>query len=122
KSEKVDFIKWELNFYDNGHFDLALHYGLSKPNTLDFEHGGAKKTIKGTYQVKKGTADSRFTEVYELAVGSASDKFYIARITENIFHILNQNGGLFNGNGGWSYSLFNKNKNKSEKIFIKSPA
>lgn len=122
KGENVDFIKWELNFYENGHFDLELHYGLSKPNTLDFEHGGTKRTMKGRYRIKKGNDDSRFTEVYELTAETSPNSFSIAKITENVFHIMNQNGGLLNGNGGWSYSLFNKNQSKSENLFIRSPA
>lgn len=120
--DSIDFIKWELNFYDNGHFDLALHYGLSRPNTLDFEEGGVKKTIIGIYRIEKGKADSRFAEIYKLTDESSSNSFSIVRINENIFHIMNQDGGLLNGNGGWSYSLFGKGQVKSEKILIRSPA
>lgn len=119
--ENVDFIRWKLNFYDNGEFDLELRYGLSKPNTLDFEDGGIKKTIKGTYHVENGNANSRFAEVYELISKLPSISFSIAGINENVFHIMNREGKLMNGNGGWSYSLFSKNRSTSKRLLIKSP-
>jgi hypothetical protein len=119
--QNVDFMQWKLNFFENGHFELELRYGISKPNTLGFENGGTKKMIKGTYHIEKGNTNSRFSEVYKLEIDSTSNSFSIAKITDNVFHIINQNGGLFNGNGGWSYSLFTKIQVKSEKIYIKSP-
>lgn len=105
RTAKVDFIKWQINFIDKSNYELNLHYGESQPNTMGFIAGGEKKTFKGQYQVLQNVG--RFKEVATLVI-SQNQQLKLVKVSENVYHILNEKNGLMYGNGGWSYSLFRK--------------
>lgn len=100
-NKSVDFIKWELSLIDEGNagpkkFLLAVHYGVSQPNTLGFINGGEKLNVTGNYTQQAGN-------VYRLSNGVS-----FMQINNNIFQLLYTDGNLMNGDGGWSYTLNRK--------------
>lgn len=95
----VDFIRWTLQLHSKNSFELKIAYGESQPNTLGFKER-QEKVIKGTHS---NSQDARF-QIYRLT-GSGGEKLSLAKISENLFHILTINDELMIGNGGWSYSL-----------------
>lgn len=117
---KIDFIRWNLKLDNNNNFVLNITYGESQPNTLDFKDTGRKQIINGTYQIKK-QENHYFKEVYQLKSNALSENIVLAKINENLFHILTSDSQLMIGNGGWSYSLNRQNSVDAGEILISSP-
>ena len=114
---KVDFIRWNLKLAEKNAFVLDINYGESQPNTLGFKGNGEKKTFKGTFSVSES---SNFKEVYHLKSTDFSTEILIAKLNENIFHLLTFQKQMIIGNGGWSYSLSRKEPIHNNEISISS--
>lgn len=99
-NKTIDFMKWNLNLIDEDNgakkFLLALHYGVSQPNTLGFINGGEKLNVTGSYTLQPGN-------IYRLSNGIS-----FTQINDNIFQLLYTDGNLMKGDGGWSYTLNRK--------------
>ncbi|HEX6334165.1 MAG TPA: hypothetical protein VFZ78_08050 [Flavisolibacter sp.] len=104
-NDSIDFIKWTLHLEDApmGNFRLELHYGLAKPNTSGFYSGGKKHVIVGTYTMNPVRATESLS-VFQFTSGQA-DTFSMMRYGERLMHLLEADGSLATGNGGWSYTL-----------------
>lgn len=98
----IDFIKWDLQLNSDKSFALNLQYGESQPNTLGFKNDGKRKSFKGTFSVSQ---NNHFKEVYQLKAAGQLENILIAKLNNNIFHLLSSQQQLMIGNGGWSYSL-----------------
>jgi hypothetical protein len=96
---KIDFMRWKLVLTTSGKFSLKLEYGESKPNTLGFKEG-TERYYEGLYTVVKNKQ-----EVYHLKGKGIRGELMLARVNENLFHILSSDQQLMVGNGGWSYTL-----------------
>lgn len=96
---KVDFMRWNLVLNSSGTFSLRLSYGESKPNTLGFKDT-SERYYEGRYNISKSS-----WEIYHLKAEGINGELMLARINENIFHILTTEQQLMVGNGGWSYAL-----------------
>lgn len=93
----IDFMRWDLSMAPNDHtFTLTLNYGTSVPNTQDLKDGGAFKKINGKYSSNEAIIHFNATD---------KTSFYLQRISENVYHLLDTKQELITGNGGWSYSL-----------------
>jgi hypothetical protein len=93
-TDSVDFIRWKLKITDSKEFDLTCSYGIAKPNTNGFIN--EKKVVKkGTVKLNDG--------ILSLNVNGKSLSMQILNI--NIVHLLNTDGTMMVGNGGWSYTL-----------------
>lgn len=117
--QKVDFINWDLELTNKNTFVLNIVFGESQPNTLGFIGGGEKRTYKGTFSVSES---SNFEEVYHLKSAGLSTEIRIAKLNENIFHLLTSQNQMITGNGGWSYSLNRKEPVDNDEISIPSAA
>ena len=113
---KVDFIKWNLELSDDNSFILNIHFGESKPNTMGFKDNGENRVLKGTFSVSQ----SGSFKVYHLKSTNSSAKILLAKLNENLFHLLTPQSQLMIGNGGWSYSLNRKEPVNSNGISIPS--
>jgi hypothetical protein len=96
---KVDFMRWNLILNSSGTFSLKLSYGEAKPNTLGFKDT-SERYYEGRYSVSKNV-----WEIYHLKARGINGELMLARINENLFHILTSDQQLMVGNGGWSYIL-----------------
>jgi hypothetical protein len=100
---KTEFIRWELKLQPANTFTLHIKFGESKPNTLGFKAGGHSKDYQGTYTTYKNNNN----EYYHLEANPL--KISMIRLNDNLFHLLTPQNQLMVGNGGWSYTLNNKN-------------
>lgn len=107
---KVDFIKWDLKLEKSNIFVLKIFYGESEPNTLGFVNGGQSRVIKGTYSINNNVK----SEIYHFNTGKMV--ISMLKLNESLFHVLNGKNELKVGNGGWSFTLNNKNALKSISI------
>lgn len=109
---KIDFIKWNLALSPSNTgqetFVLGMVVGESQPNTLGFIGGGKPLTIKGTYRVSKEMGGHRGAETVRLTSESLPSGISLAKLNDNLFHLLTPERKLMIGNGGWSYSLNRK--------------
>jgi hypothetical protein len=103
---KIDFIRWDLKFDKSNTFILNIKFGENQPNTLGFIAGGQSKNFQGTYTISKNTNN----EYYHLKAEQL--KITLVRLNDNLFHLLTTENNLMVGNGGWSYTLNNKNPTK----------
>jgi hypothetical protein len=104
-ADSVDFIRWKLKITDFKEFNLTCSYGISKPNTNGFMNE-KKLTLKGT--VKQND------EILSLNTNGKSLSIQI--LNNNIMHLLNADGTMMVGNGGWSYTLNSLNQAPSTEI------
>lgn len=105
---KIDFIRWNLKFENSNTFILNIKFGENKPNTLEFIEGGQSKDFSGTYTISKNLNN----DIYHLEATHL--KIAMVKLNDNIFHFLTTKNQLMVGNGGWSYTLNNKNPTKTK--------
>ena len=92
--DSIDFIRWKIKIIDDKEFSLSCTYGISKANTNGFIDE-KKVDSKGTINLKNDILTlSRQGKVLSLVI-----------LNDNLFHILNNQGTMMVGNGGWSYTL-----------------
>lgn len=96
---RIDFMRWKLELHGSGAFSLELAFGESRPNTLGFMDT-VWRSYEGNYEVEKGDK-----LIYHLKGNGIKNELMLAKINENIFHILTNLRELMVGNGGWSYTL-----------------
>lgn len=116
----VDFIKWRVELSEHGKFSMNIHYGESKPNTLGFINDGAKQIIHGTYIIDKESIQNGFREVYQFKSDALTENMKLVKVTENLFHFLDDQNHLMVGNGGWSYMLSRQDPVDHSNLFITS--
>lgn len=109
---KCDFIRWHLVLEKT--FSLQIEFGEARPNTRGFvpiaERRGPYdgELIQLTGAV--GVARTNGRETLRLTSSdNGKAQFSIARLNDNIFHVLSSDGNLMIGNGGWSYTLNREN-------------
>lgn len=106
--DSVDFIRWKLVVGDNS-YKLEYNYGISKPNTPGF-YTDHIRTIDGELSASNKN----------LALKSKGKTLTLARINRNILHLMNRNGKLISGNGGYSYALNNVHPDLSDQFNLNS--
>src|SRR5829696_5189503 len=94
QADSIDFIRWHLKMVDQIEFVLACSYGISKPNTNGFIDE-KKLALKGTVYFKDET----------LLLTHSGKSLLLQILNHNILHLLNKDGTMMVGNGGWSYTL-----------------
>lgn len=96
---EIDFIRWDLKLHRDNTYELRVKYGKGKPNTLDFEGGGKEGFFTGKYD----NSSTNPGTVYHLRDLPA--RLSLLQVNSNLLHILDPEGYLMAGNGGWSYTL-----------------
>lgn len=106
--DSVDFIRWKLETRDNN-YRLECNYGISKPNTPGF-YTDHIITFNGDL-----TAGNK-----NIVLKNKGKTLTLARINRNILHLMNRNGKLLSGNGGYSYALNNVHPELSDQFNLSS--
>lgn len=104
----VDFIRWNMTLSATNTFALDIVFGESQPNTLGFKNQGYKRSIKGTYVISQNVNKGVNQSVYRLKSDGLPVEMALAKINDNLLHLLAPQNQLMVGNGGWSYSLNRK--------------
>ena len=94
QGDSIDFIRWKLKIVNLKEFDLSCSYGISKPNTNGFIDE-KKVQIKGIVNFSDRT----------LTLNHHDKSLSMQVLNNNIVHLLNKDGSMMVGNGGWSYTL-----------------
>lgn len=94
QADSIDFIRWRLKIADFKEFDLSCSYGIGKPNTNGFINE-KKVALKGTVNFRD--------EI--LSLNNNGNSLSLQVLNHNIMHLLNEDGTMMVGNGGWSYTL-----------------
>lgn len=108
QSDSIDFIRWHLKIIDRKEFNLSCSYGLSKPNTNGFLD---EKKVE-----LKGAADFK-GEI--LSLKHAGKMLSMQVLNDNILHLLNNDGSMMAGNGGWSYTLNAITQAPASEVYLK---
>ena len=104
-------ISWQLMLQaDNpsaqgGTYTLVTVHGISETNGAGFFQGGTKLQTTGQWKMTTGTQADRERPVYQLSSTDARHRLLLARIDENLLHVLGEDRRLMVGNDGWSYTL-----------------
>lgn len=108
RSDSIDFIRWYVTITDHKEFNISCSYGISKPNTNGF--------IDEKKLVLKG-AVSFIDRV--LTMSRSDKKLSILVLNDNILHLLNKDGSMMVGNGGWSYTLNAMTRMPASEVHLK---
>jgi hypothetical protein len=108
RSDSIDFIRWYVTITDHKEFNLSCSYGIGKPNTNGFIDE-KKITLKGAVDFK----DRVFT------LNCSDKKLSMLVLNDNILHLLNEDGSLMVGNGGWSYTLNAMTRVPASEVYLK---
>lgn len=104
-----EMIQWELALYRDPrnqnptNYKLQFTYGRSKPSTTDFING-IRGLKEGPWAVVKEPAKT----VYRLNPVASEPSISFVRLDEKVLHLLDADGKLMIGHGGWSYTLNRK--------------
>lgn len=104
-SDSVDFIRWKCILLKDS-YQLQCNYGIGKPNTNGFINGGKKVELNGELKKEKN--------YYEFINGNRSIK--LARLNEDLLHLLNTDNSFLVGNGGWSYTINSITPSGSDEV------
>ena len=94
QADSIDFIRWKLKIADLKEFTLSCSYGIGKPNTNGFIDE-KKVQLKGTVNLSSGI----------MTLNHHGKSLSLLVLNDNIIHLLNNDGSMMTGNGGWSYTL-----------------
>ena len=101
-----DLIRWKLTLYQDektrapSRYGLRCEYGLTSPGKPGLAGDATTLERQGTWRTRKGTKSNAEAIVHELT-GAVS----LFEVDANVLQVLNPDGSLMIGNGGWSYTL-----------------
>jgi len=97
-------MEWKLTLHDapapgaSANYHLTVRYGTTVPGRPGLGPGHATLEREGTWSSEKRDTAGRVVYALNGAVG-------LAGISDDVLHLLNADGSLMVGNGGWSYTL-----------------
>lgn len=103
---KCEFIRWTLLLQEANAFVLDINFGEGQPNTSGFRNGGQYRSFQGHYTVRDVQQYSG--SQYQLQA-EGMQTISLLKLNDNLLHLLDADGRLLTGNGGWSYTLSRKN-------------
>ncbi|WP_336516520.1 hypothetical protein [Pollutibacter soli] len=106
--DSVDFIRWKL-LVSESTYKLEYNYGVSKPGTPGFYTDHIKAVGGQLTRRDKNLVLTNKGKILNLAL-----------VNRNILHLINHNGKLISGNGGYSYALNNIHPELSDQFNLTS--
>jgi len=105
------YIKWQIKLSPNqsagspGTYDLVAQYHVPARNNPNQSEEGPKVTSHGTWEIVKGTKSSPDAVIYRINAEKSQRSLSFVKVGENLLHLLNPDGSMMIGSGGWSYTL-----------------
>jgi hypothetical protein len=102
---------WKLVLYSDAAtgnpttYKLDSAYGVPKQGTPDMVGGGTPVIMAGKWDISKGTKTAPNAIVYQLNPDGPRKAVSFQKISDDILHVLNQDGTLTTGHGAWAYTL-----------------
>ena len=106
-----DQMIWKFTLYQDPStgmpttYELNAAFGISEQGTPGLT-GGIPIVMQGKWAIVNGTKTDPDAVVYRLNPDIPEDSVSFVRISDDILHVLNQDGTLLVGNGAWSYTLY----------------
>ena len=106
-----DLMIWKVLLYQDSAtgspsiYVLDSMYGISQANTMGPAGGGTAISMKGKWDIQKGTKTDVEAEVYQLYSEDSQVAVSFVKMSEDILHVLNRDQTLMLGNAAWSYTL-----------------
>ena len=104
--EKSELIEWELSLFDSaptdsvGSYELRYRFGKTRPNQPGLDADADRRERRGTWKMESGIPRRPGGAIVTLDGGVS-----LLRVSDTVLHLLEANGSLMVGNGGWSYTL-----------------
>jgi hypothetical protein len=108
QQDSCEFIKWDLRLRPGevkNEFDLAILYGVGKPNTNGFEGGGKQVKFSGKLGWRTGSPYHAPRNLVTLNALQPVARIFLVEMSSDVFHFCDEEGRLLVGNGGWGYVL-----------------
>jgi len=86
-------------------YGLIAQYRVPTRENPNRSEDGPKVTSRGTWEIIKGAKSRTDAVVYRLISEKSQRSLSFVKVGENLLHLLDPNGTLMVGNGGWSYTL-----------------
>jgi hypothetical protein len=105
------YVKWQIKLSTNqsaglpATYDLVAQYHVPARNNPNQSAEGPQVTSHGTFEIIKGAKSSPDAVVYRIIAEQSQRSLSFVKVNENLLHLLNPDGSLTIGNGGWSYTL-----------------
>jgi hypothetical protein len=101
----AELIEWELSLSEgeqgasSGSYELRFRFGRTRPNQPGLDEDAARRERRGTWRIDAWTLRPA-AAIVKLDAGVS-----LLKVGDSILHVLETNGSLMAGNGGWSYTL-----------------
>ena len=104
-------IMWQVTLFTNQGAGAPMTYKLTaryqvptrvNPNRSE---DGPRITSQGTWEILKDAKSKADSAIYRLKAEKPQRSLSFVKVSENLLHVLNPDGTLMVGNGGWSYTL-----------------
>jgi hypothetical protein len=104
-------ITWHITLSANdkaavsGMYNLTALYQVPTRSNTNRSEPGPKVAAKGTWEILKGTTSRPEVVIYRFTSEKSQRSLSFLKVSEDLLHLLNSDGSLMVGNGGWSYTL-----------------
>jgi hypothetical protein len=111
KDSDCEQMIWKIVLYHDAvsgmptTYELNSAYGLSQPNSNGLAGGGTEVVMTGIWEIIKGNTAYPNAIIYQLNSDQPRDSVSLIKISDDVLHILSEDGMLLVGHGAWSYTL-----------------
>jgi hypothetical protein len=105
------YIKWQITLLTNQSsgqpvtYNLVARYYVPARNNTNQSAEGPKVTSQGTWKLVQGTKSNSAAVICHLTAEKSQRSLSFVKVGENLLHLLNPDGSMMVGTGGWSYTL-----------------
>jgi hypothetical protein len=105
------YIKWQITLLTNQisgqptTYNLVAQYYVPARNNPNQSAEGPKVTSQGTWKLVRGTKSNTAAVICHITAEKSQKSLSFLKVGDNLLHLLNPDGNLMIGNGGWSYTL-----------------
>jgi hypothetical protein len=86
-------------------FNLVARYRVPTRSNTNRSEDGPQVALQGKWEILQGTPSRPGASVYRLSAEKPQRSLSFVKINEHLLHVLDPDGSLLIGNGGWSYTL-----------------
>lgn len=102
--QKSDLIRWQVTLFKPAtgptRYELVYQYGATFAGKAGHSEDIKAIAQEGTWTTRRGIGSNPDAVVYELG-----DSVALVQVSDDVLHVLNPDGTLMIGDGGWSFTL-----------------
>ena len=96
---------WRLVLGPGSAYTLDSSYGTPQQGTPDIQGGGTRITLEGTWTEARGTQANPDAAIIRLETDNPQTSLSFLKVSDDILHLLDDDGRMRTGNASWSYTL-----------------